>query len=60
LAGDDAFVVGQTLTVPFHDGQVGDIVGALDGLGVAAVEVNTRPPNLDDVYLSLTGERMGA
>ena len=60
LAGADAFVVGQTLTVPFHDGQVGDVVSALDGLGLAAVEVNTRPPNLDDVYLSLTGERMGA
>jgi ABC-type multidrug transport system ATPase subunit len=60
LAGADAFVVGQTLTVPFHDGHVGEVVGALDSLGIAAVEVNTRPPSLDDVYLSLTGERMGA
>jgi ABC-type multidrug transport system ATPase subunit len=60
LAGDDAFVVGQTLTVPLHDGQVSDAVGALNSLDLAAVEVNTRPPNLDDVYLSLTGKRMGA
>ncbi len=59
LADSDAFVVGQTITVPLHDGQVSDAVGAVSRLDFA-VEVSTRPPNLDDVYLSLTGERMSA
>jgi ABC-2 type transport system ATP-binding protein len=60
LAGDDAFVVGQTLTVPLHSGHLRDAVDALNRLDLSAVEVNARPPNLDDVYLSLTGERMDA
>lgn len=59
LADSDAFVVGQTITVPLRDGQVSDAVGAVSRLDLA-VEVSTRPPNLDDVYLSLTGERMSA
>jgi ABC-type multidrug transport system ATPase subunit len=59
LAGADAFTVGQTITIPFHDGGVSDVVGSLSQLSLTPVEVNTRPPNLDDVYLSLTGERIG-
>jgi ABC-2 type transport system ATP-binding protein len=59
LAGDDAFVVGQSITVPLHDGQLGEAVRAVSRVGLSAVEVHTRPPNLDDVYLSLTGERLG-
>jgi ABC-type multidrug transport system ATPase subunit len=59
LAGDDAFVVGQTITLPLHDGAVSDAMAAVNALGLPAVEINTRPPTLDDVYLSLTGERLG-
>jgi ABC-type multidrug transport system ATPase subunit len=58
LADGNAFVVGQTITVPLHDGGVKAAVDALASLDLAAVEVSTRPPSLDDVYLSLTGERI--
>jgi ABC-2 type transport system ATP-binding protein len=58
IAGEDAFTVGQRLTVPVHNGRARDILGDLARLGLAAEEVTARPPNLDDVYLSLTGERM--
>jgi ABC-2 type transport system ATP-binding protein len=57
VAGDDAFVVGQTVTVPLHDASAspGSVIGVL---GVAATELATRRPSLDDVYLQVTGERL--
>ena len=36
VAGDDAFVVGQTLTVPLHDGATTDTTNAVHALGLAA------------------------
>jgi ABC-2 type transport system ATP-binding protein len=53
LAGDDAFAVGATVTVPLHGRSAADV---LAGLAVGASEISTRIPTLDDVYLQLTGE----
>ena len=60
VAGDDAFSVGQTITVPLHDCSPTDAIAAALGLGLPAAEINTRPPTLDDVYLRLTGGRLAA
>ncbi len=60
LAGDDAFVVGATISVPMHDRRAGETIAALDRLAVPVTATSTRPPSLDDVYLRLTGDRFGA
>lgn len=60
IAEDDVLVIGTTLTVSLG------VVGAdriLDRLGEASVQirsVTTRRPTLDDVYLRLTGGRIGS
>ena len=56
IAAADAYVVGQTLTVPLHEASAGEAIAALDGAGIATSEISTRRPTLDDVYLRLTGE----
>jgi ABC-2 type transport system ATP-binding protein len=59
VAGEDAFAVGSTVTVPLHDGvPSASAVTAIAELGVATVSVGARAPTLDDVYLRLTGERL--
>jgi ABC-2 type transport system ATP-binding protein len=60
IAGDDAFAVGGTVTVPVHDRPASDAIAALDRIGARAIAISTRPPTLDDVYLRLTGDRLGA
>jgi len=52
----DVFVVGSTLTVPLRGRMPADVIAALDLNGTA---VATRPPTLDDVYVRLTGARIG-
>ena len=59
IAGDDAFAVGATLTVPVHDGSAREAIAVIDDLGLASA-ISTRPPTLDDVYLRLTGDRLAA
>jgi len=59
LAGDDALVVGRTVTVPVR-GRERDLTGALGALDLPTIGVTTRVPHLDDVYLRLTGERIAA
>jgi len=59
VAGHDAFQVGRVLIIPFHGGEPGEAAATIGRLGLAA-EVSTRPPNIDDVYLQLTGERIAA
>jgi ABC-2 type transport system ATP-binding protein len=56
IAAADAYVVGQTLTVPLHDMSAGDAIAAIDQAGLAASAISSRRPTLDDVYLRLTGE----
>jgi ABC-2 type transport system ATP-binding protein len=60
VAGDDAFVVGQTISVPLHSGQAADVIATVNVLGLPAAEMNSRAPTLDDVYLRLTGARLAA
>ena len=60
IAGDDAFAVGSTLTVPLHDRNLGDVITQAQEAGVGVSAVNSRIPTLDDVYLRLTGDRMAA
>jgi ABC-2 type transport system ATP-binding protein len=59
LARDDAFSVGASLTVPLHDRTPADVVTALGAAGLAGARISTRSPTLDDVYLRLTGDRLG-
>ncbi|MDP9341942.1 MAG: ABC transporter ATP-binding protein [Actinomycetota bacterium] len=58
VAGDDAFTVGSTVTVPLHEGAAGDAIAAIDALQLGATSISTRKPTLDDVYLRLTGDRL--
>ena len=61
VAGDDAFAVGATVTIPLR-GRSGDAGSSPPSreLGVADAAIGTRPPTLDDVYLRLTGDRLAA
>jgi ABC-2 type transport system ATP-binding protein len=58
-AGDDAFVVGNTVTFPRRD-NARDPLATIADLGVAVLATSTRRPTLDDVYLRFTGDRLAA
>lgn len=58
VAGDDAFVIGATVTVPLHGRGAPEAVAAIDRLPLSASAVTARQPTLDDVYLRLTGGRL--
>ncbi len=58
IAGDDAFTVGSTLTVPLHDRTVAQAIAVIHDADVAASSISSRQPTLDDVYLRLTGARL--
>jgi ABC-2 type transport system ATP-binding protein len=58
VAGHDAFSVGTTITVPLHDGGVGEAVAAIQRMGIRTAALSTREPTLDDVYLHLTGGQL--
>jgi ABC-2 type transport system ATP-binding protein len=59
IAGDDAFSVGSTLTLPLRELSAGDTIAAIHDLGLASA-ITAREPTLDDVYLRLTGGRLAA
>jgi ABC-2 type transport system ATP-binding protein len=59
IAGDDAFSVGSTLTLPLRDLSAREAIAAIDDLGLASA-ITAREPTLDDVYLRLTGNRLAA
>jgi ABC-2 type transport system ATP-binding protein len=59
IAGDDAFPVGSTVIVPLHDRDSVDAIAATQGSGVPLSGWSARKPTLDDVYLRLTGGRLG-
>jgi ABC-2 type transport system ATP-binding protein len=59
VAGNDAFTVGSTLTVPLHEISGSDAIAVVNELELAT-EISTRQPTLDDVYLRLTGDRLAA
>ncbi len=60
VAHDDAFAVGARVTVPLHETVAAAALAAVDADGIRASEISTRIPTLDDVYLRLTGDRIGA
>ena len=60
LAGADAFSVGTTVTVPLHDGDARTAADRVVDARIEHVGLNTRAPNLDDVYLRLTGSSLAA
>ena len=60
VAGDDAFAVGATLTVPLHGQAAHEVLHRLTDMRVGTSAVTTRQPTLDDVYLQLTGDSLAA
>ena len=60
LAGDDAFALGATLTIPLHSRSAQLVLDELAAPDVGTSSVSTRKPTLDDVYLQLTGDRLAA
>ena len=59
IAGDDAFPVGSTVILPLHDRPSVDAIAAVQESGVPVSGWSARKPTLDDVYLRLTGGRLG-
>jgi len=59
IAGDDAFAIGSTLTIPLHDLTAHRAIETINELGLAS-SISAREPTLDDVYLQLTGARLAA
>ena len=57
IAGDDAFSVGSTLTVPVHHATAAAAMAGIHDAGLGASSITARRPTLDDVYLQLTGGR---
>jgi ABC-2 type transport system ATP-binding protein len=55
IAGPDAFAIGARITVPLHDHAVTEALAAIEAEHLRVSEIATRVPNLDDVYLQLTG-----
>ena len=60
IAGDDAFDVGATITIPLRDRNPADVIAAIDAAGVRTTAITSRTPTLDDVYLRLTGGQLAA
>jgi ABC-2 type transport system ATP-binding protein len=58
IAGDDAFSVGATITIPLHGRSAPEAIGALEGSGIRTTSITSRAPTLDDVYLRLTGGQL--
>jgi ABC-2 type transport system ATP-binding protein len=60
IAGDDALIVGRTVSVPIRWSAGRDVASAVAALELPTTATTTRVPHLDDVYLRLTGERIAA
>jgi ABC-2 type transport system ATP-binding protein len=58
LAGKAAFAVGSTLTLPIPDRGAASTIAGIEALDLPVVQISTRRPSLDDVYLQLTGDRL--
>jgi hypothetical protein len=46
--------------MPLHRLAAAEALAVIGGEGVRALEIATRAPNLDDVYLKFTGSRRDA
>ncbi|HEX4864441.1 MAG TPA: ATP-binding cassette domain-containing protein, partial [Acidimicrobiales bacterium] len=58
-AGDSAFAVGSTLTIPL-DRPAATILDIASQLDIETESMSSRRPTLDDVYLQLTGSSLAA
>jgi ABC-2 type transport system ATP-binding protein len=59
VAADTAFAVGSTVTLPLNGKSAAETIAATRRLGVEPAAFSAREPTLDDVYLRLTGDRLG-
>jgi ABC-2 type transport system ATP-binding protein len=59
VAGDDAFAVGARVTLPLHEHAATDALMTINAERLHVSELATRVPTLDDVYLQMTGARLG-
>jgi ABC-2 type transport system ATP-binding protein len=55
IAGENAFVVGSTLTLPLDRRSAAEVIVAINEIGLPASGITSRSPTLDDVYLHFTG-----
>jgi ABC-2 type transport system ATP-binding protein len=60
IAGNDAFALGATLTIPVRGPATDATLAEIRATGLAPTATSTRPPTLDDVYLRLTGDTLAA
>jgi ABC-2 type transport system ATP-binding protein len=58
VAGENAFAVGSTLTLPLDDRGAAAAIAEIEVLELPVTAISTRRPSLDDVYLRLTGGRL--
>ena len=58
IASEDALNVGSTLTVPLHNHGAAEAISAISAAGLKPLQISSRTPSLDDVYLRLTGDRI--
>jgi len=59
VARGDSFAVGARVTVPLHEHAATEALAVIDAERLRVSEIATRVPTLDDVYLQLTGARIG-
>jgi ABC-2 type transport system ATP-binding protein len=50
-----AFAIGARITVPLHHQPATEVLAVIESERLRASQIATRAPNLDDVYLQLTG-----
>jgi ABC-2 type transport system ATP-binding protein len=59
VTGDDAFSIGNSLTIPLRR-DTRSVLDAVADFGAHVTATSTRRPTLDDVYLQQTGDRLAA
>ena len=60
IAPDDVVVIGQTLTVSLRSMTAASVLRLLDDAALPIRSATSRHSTLDDVYLRLTGDRIGS
>ena len=60
IGGDDAIVIGSTVTIPLHGIRPPRALELVHALDLPVRALATRVPTLDDVYLRLTGTRINS
>ena len=55
VAGGDAFAVGARVTLPLHRHTAAEALSVIETERLRPLDIATRAPNLDDVYLKFTG-----